>query len=310
VSIPEGRVYGPLSARLGVACSAMGIALGADDRRGGRPFDLRRGAAPEAPPRLGVWMPASSGYDARTEPARARARVARCSASASPCARRLADRSGAGGRWSRSATRSLGRRRSCASTCVAARDRHRVVAVRGPDGAWHGTRWRAAQVGACARCRRRGVAGRARGGAPRLSAASRRAAPRGAGRTRSAPALDDRERGCWAGDEARAAALRRRVAAACSARGASSGSRGPSSRPPARRPGRRLRAPALRPFAWAAREPFAEALPLAAAGRAGAPQRRRPALDAELPARPAPPPARGHEPRAGAARASAWCACT
>jgi hypothetical protein len=277
-AIPEGRSYGPLTVVLGVGLLAMGVALAVQMIAAVvGPFDLLHGAAPVDALRLGVWMPASSGYDARNE-GRRRARAWRA-----VLGRRVAVREGG----------SLAALVESGAAVVAVSDARSLgddelaqlreylrrggaaivagpVAVRGADGAWRGTDAMARLLGVAR------IAALPREASSALAAARR--GPLSAGLAPGqrlallpepgVPALDDPEAELrWAGDDAsargpRGASLRRELGAG---RLVWLGAGPELSAAGATTPGGDFARLAAAAFAWAAREPYAEALPLAAA---------------------------------------------
>jgi hypothetical protein len=295
-AVPEGRTYGPLTLALGVGLLAMGIALSVQMIAAVvGPFDLLRGAAPVGAPLLGVWMPASSGYDARTE-ARRRARAWRA-----VLGERVAVREAG----------SLGSLAEAGVAVVALSDARSLsdaelselreyvrrggaaivsgpVAVRGPGGAWRGT----AAMARLLKVAR--IATLPREASSALEAARR--GPLSAGLAPGqrlavlaepgVPALDDAAAELrWAGGEdaargARGASLRRELGAG---RLVWLGAGPELSAAGATTPGGDFARLCAAAFAWAAREPFAEALPLAGApGERDAAPAALSALDAEL----------------------------
>jgi len=305
-AIPGGRSYGPLTLALGVGLVAMGMALAVQMIAAVvGPFDLLRGAAPVGALRLGVWMPASSGYDARSE-GRRRARAWRA-----VLGRRVAVREAgslAALVEAGAAVVAVSDARSLADDELASlreylrRGGAAIVAgpvgVRGPEGAWRGT---------AAMARLLGVARIA--ALPREASGALAAARRGPLSAGLAPgqrlallpepgvlALDAPEAElCWAGDGAeahgpRGASLRRELGAG---RLVWLGAGPELSAAGATTPGGDFARLAAAAFAWAAREPFAETLPLSdppGASLAGAPDGPPAARAAPAPASPAPAP--------------------
>ncbi len=280
MSAPEGRSYGPLTLAVGLALLAMGIALSLQTIASVvGPFDFV-GRPRAGTLTLGVWLPGSAGYDARTD-TRRRARSWRAALGGRVRVREGGSLDTLAGEGVSALAVSDARGLSAAELASLSdyvRGGGSVivtgpVAVRGPEGEWLGTQAMARLLGVprivpLPRDASRGLAAARRGP---LSAGLGSGQRLAVDAEEGDPAIDDPAAELrWAGDEAsgpqlgaaRGASLRREIGAG---RLVWLGAGPDRSAAGATAPGGDFARLVAATFAWAAREPYAEILPPVAA---------------------------------------------
>jgi hypothetical protein len=305
---PEGRLYAPLAAALGLVLAAMGLALGVQMVAAVvGPFDFVA-PPPAGAASLGIWVPASAGSDARSEARRCarawRAALGERAAVHEPGALE-ALRSGGPAVLAVADGRALADEEVAALREWVRRGGSAIltgpVAVRGPRGEWRGTGAMARLLGvervaSLPRSASLGLVASRRGPLSAALAPGQRLALEP---EEGVPAVDDPAAELrWAGNGSpgsgppplgvRGAALRRELGAG---RLVWLGAGPERSAAGAAAPGRDFARLAAAAFAWAAREPFAEVL----AGEEPARSEGRPPAAASAPG------GGGQDPEAGGA---------